>query len=131
MVFINILTSICNNVGHENRNKRPFVIITYMIYTRSIMKKEKSIMFSDLKKELLKDPEFKKGYDALEVEFSLIWQILRKRIEKDISQEEFAKRLGTNQSAISRLESGTYNPSLKFLKRVAKALGAELKITLV
>ncbi len=95
------------------------------------MKKEKSIMWSDLKKELLSDPEVKKIYDDLEPEFAIITEILRKRIEKDMSQEEFAKRLGTNQSAVSRLESGNCNPSIKFLKRVAKALDSELRITLV
>ncbi|MEI6490794.1 MAG: helix-turn-helix transcriptional regulator [bacterium] len=91
----------------------------------------KSISYSKLKKELLKDPEVKKAYDNLEPEFAIIRQILQKRMEKHISQKEFAKRMGTNQSAVSRLESGTYNPSLKFLKRVAKALKSELKISFV
>lgn len=95
------------------------------------MKKEKFTKFSDWKAEQLKDPEFKKAYDALEPKYALIEEILDKRIEKRMSQKAFAKKLGTNQSAVSRLESGNYNPSLKFLKRVAKALGCQLKISFV
>ncbi len=89
----------------------------------------KTFKYQEIKKEILSNPEVKKAYDNLEPEFALIRQILQKRIEKNMSQEEFARKLGTNQSAVSRLESGTYNPSLKFLKKVAKALDTELKIT--
>jgi transcriptional regulator with XRE-family HTH domain len=34
------------------------------------------------------------------------------------------------QSNISRLESGSYNPSVQFLMKIAKAMGKELVITL-
>jgi predicted transcriptional regulator len=81
--------------------------------------------------ERLKDPKFKKAYDALEVEFQIIHDILKKRIEKDISQKQLAKKIGSDQATISRLESGNYNPSIKFLKRIAKAVGGELKVTIV
>lgn len=91
----------------------------------------KTISFEKLEAKFLANPKFKKTYDDLGPEFDLIEQILKKRIEKNMSQKQFAKRLGTNQSAVSRLESGTYNPSLRFLKKVAKALKSELKINLV
>ncbi|MDL2290492.1 helix-turn-helix transcriptional regulator [Desulfovibrio sp. OttesenSCG-928-F20] len=39
-----------------------------------------------------------------------------------------ADRLGIKQSNISRLESGNYNPSLDFLKKIASGLGKELHI---
>ena len=35
---------------------------------------------------------------------------------------------GIQQSNISRLESGNYNPTINFLKRIAKALGKELYV---
>lgn len=47
-----------------------------------------------------------------------------------LSQKELARKIGTKQSAISRLESGTYNPSLSFLHRVSGALDARLKLSL-
>lgn len=37
-------------------------------------------------------------------------------------------RVGTQKSNISRLESGTYNPSLDFITKVAKCLGKEVHI---
>ena len=87
--------------------------------------------FNELKKELLRDPEAKKEYDRLGPRFQLIRSIIQKRIEKDISQKELAERMGTKQSALSRLESGEYNPSLSFMQRVAEALDSKLEIKIV
>ena len=47
-----------------------------------------------------------------------------------MSQKELAQKMGTKQSALSRLESGTYNPSLLFLKKIATALDAKLSISI-
>ena len=85
--------------------------------------------YKQLKGELLKDREIKKAYEKLWPEFAVIEMIIKKRIEKGLSQKELAKKIGTKQSAISRLESGTYNPSLSFLQKVSEALGAKLKIS--
>jgi predicted transcriptional regulator len=84
--------------------------------------------FNEIKKELLRDPEVKKEYDRLEPKFDLIRSIIEKRIEKNISQEELADRMGTKQSALSRFESGNYNPSLAFMQKVAQALDSKLEI---
>ena len=40
----------------------------------------------------------------------------------------YADKIKTKQSAISRLESGEYNPSIELLAKVANALGKELQI---
>lgn len=85
--------------------------------------------FEDLKKELLQDPEFKKEYDALELEYSIITQVIQKRLEKGLTQKQLADKIGTKQSAIARLEGGTTNPSVAFLKKVARALGSKLQIS--
>lgn len=94
------------------------------------LSKIKLIAFEDVLKEALKDPEWKKGYDALEVEFSIIEQVLKKRLEKGISQKQLAEKIGTKQSAIARLEGGNTNPSVAFLEKVAKALGGKLQISI-
>jgi ribosome-binding protein aMBF1 (putative translation factor) len=86
--------------------------------------------FNEIKKELLKDPDVKKEYDRLEPKFDLIRSIIEKRIEKNISQKELASRMGTKQSALSRFESGNYNPSLDFMQKVAQALDLKLEIKL-
>ena len=48
-----------------------------------------------------------------------------------MSQKDLAVRVGTKQSAISRLESGNSNPSIQFLDKVAKALDGQLQIKIV
>jgi transcriptional regulator with XRE-family HTH domain len=78
--------------------------------------------------ERLKDPEFAKEYRALEPEYEIIRQVIQSRSEQNITQKELARRIGIKQSNISRLESGNYNPSLQFLKKVAFGLGKEIHI---
>ncbi len=99
-----------------------------MTYNLNTMK---YINFKDYHNERMRDPKFKKAYDALEVEFQIIHDVLRKRIEQDMSQRELADKIGSDQATISRLESGNLNPSIKFLKRVARAVGGQLKVTIM
>ncbi|AEG15555.1 MULTISPECIES: helix-turn-helix domain-containing protein [Desulfofundulus] len=86
--------------------------------------------WSDLKNELMEDPAFRQAYEELEPEYQLIRAIIKQRKLKGMTQAELARRVGTRQSAIARLESGTYNPSLRFLKKVAKALGGKIEVSL-
>lgn len=79
-------------------------------------------------KESLKDPELKAEYDKLQPEFALIRAMIEGRIKKGVTQETLAKRIGTKQSVISRLETGRANPSVSFLKKLAQALGTRLEI---
>ncbi len=74
------------------------------------------------------DPELYDEYKALAPEYELIKQIIQARTEQNLTQQELADRLGIKQSNISRLESGNYNPSLDFLKKIASGLGKELHI---
>jgi predicted transcriptional regulator len=86
--------------------------------------------YTQLKRRLLKDKKTKKAYDESESEFDFIRMLIRKRTEKGLSQEELARKIGTRQSAISRLESGRYNPTLKALQKIAQALDAKIKISI-
>ncbi|MCD2348240.1 helix-turn-helix domain-containing protein [Clostridium guangxiense] len=89
-----------------------------------------SVDFSIIKKELMKDSEFKKEYEKLKPRYELISEVIKARKELNLTQEELAKRVGTQKSNISRLESGNYNPSLDFLSKLAKGLGKEIHIEL-
>ncbi|MDO8582248.1 MAG: helix-turn-helix transcriptional regulator [bacterium] len=85
--------------------------------------------YKHLRAKLLKNKEFRDAYDALEPEFALAAAIIERRIKKGLTQAALAKRMKTKQSAIARLESGNYNPTLLFLDKAAKALGARVKIS--
>lgn len=84
--------------------------------------------FDEFLEESLKDPELKAEYDKLQPEFAVIHAIIEARIKKSLTQKELAKKIGTKQSVISRLESGHANPSLAFLKKIAQALHMHLEI---
>ncbi len=86
--------------------------------------------YSTLKKQLLKDEKVRKEYDKLAPEFAIAQAVIEKRLEKGLTQSELAQKVGTKQSAISRLESGSYNPSITFLEKVAKALNLNLVVSL-
>lgn len=89
------------------------------------------IPFESIKAELLGDEEAKKEYDALEPRYAIVSQIIEARKARNMTQADLAKKVGTQKSNISRLESGRYNPSLDLLIKVAKGLGMELKVELI
>jgi transcriptional regulator with XRE-family HTH domain len=83
----------------------------------------------DLHKKWMKDPNYRREYDALEEEFALIAEVAKARVRSGLSQAELAKRMKTTQSTIARLESGRGKPSTRTLDRFAKATGHRLKIS--
>ena len=91
-------------------------------------KDRKHLDFEVWKKEVLKNPKVKAEYDKLQPEFAMIQAVIDARTKTGVTQKELAKRIGTKQSVISRLESGRANPSVAFLKRFAKALNARLEV---
>ena len=89
--------------------------------------------FEDLKNNILKNnPEVKKEYTEKEPLRQIQMQIVEARIKKGLSQKELADLVGTTQSVISRLESGDeYNPSLKTINKIVRALDKKMNISLV
>ena len=85
-----------------------------------------SMDWKDLKRELMRDPNFVKEYEALGPEYELARSIIALRIRSGLTQKELAVRLKTTQSVVSRLESGSAKPSLSTLQRLAKALDARV-----
>ena len=85
--------------------------------------------YTQFKKSLLERPKVKKVYRELGPEFEVIALLLKMRLRKQLTQRQLAERMGTKQSAISRLESGVYNPSLSFLYKIADALDARLRVS--
>lgn len=85
--------------------------------------------FAQFKRESFKDKALKQAYDDLGPEFAVRRLIIERRLKQGLTQAALAKKVGTKQPAIARLESGKYNPSLAFLYKVARALDAELIVT--
>jgi ribosome-binding protein aMBF1 (putative translation factor) len=97
------------------------------------MKKKNPTGWRPFKKfhaEMMKKPKFRKAYNDLEPEYAIVDAVIKKRIKENLTQSDLAKRMKTKQPVVSRLEMGTLNPSVKFLKRVAKALDAKLYISI-
>ena len=65
------------------------------------------INYTKFKNKLLKDERIKRAYDELGPEFQIAALLIKRRLQKKITQRELAKQIGTKQSAISRFESGT------------------------
>lgn len=89
------------------------------------------VSLESLKTDLMQDAEFATEYEKLRPRYEIISQIIETRKEKNMTQADLAKKIGTQKSNISRLESGSYNPSLDFLIKVAQGLGKELKVRLM
>lgn len=81
------------------------------------------------KQELMKNPKFKEAYDALEPEYRLANEIIAARLSKKMTQGQLAEQAGVSRTVIARLESGSTNPTLGTISRVANVLGK--KVTLV
>lgn len=67
-------------------------------------------------------------FERQQPEFAMIQAMIDIRRKKDLSQKELAKKLGTTQSAISRLEKGNISPTVNFLQKLADALDSRLDI---
>ena len=87
--------------------------------------------FDSYLEKKLKDPEFKKEYDALDPEFAIIQAMINARKESGLTQKQLSERTGITQADISRLEHGNANPSLHTLQRLAAGLGMELRVEFV
>lgn len=87
------------------------------------------IPWEQTKTDLMKDPEFRREYEKLEPEFQIARQIIGARIKQKMTQKDLAKKIGTGQAVISRLEGVNAKPSISLLTRVAQALKTEINIT--
>jgi ribosome-binding protein aMBF1 (putative translation factor) len=91
--------------------------------------KRKYIPVEEAAKKWMKNPEFRKEYDALEEEFALASALIKARGDADLTQEQVAEAMGTTQAFVARLESGRGLPSTRTLERFAKATHTRLRIS--
>ena len=84
--------------------------------------------FNDFLNEQLQDPEVRAEYEALEPEFSIMQAMIDARKSSGMTQKQLSEKTGIAQADISKLESGSANPSLRTLQRLAAGMGMRIKI---
>jgi ribosome-binding protein aMBF1 (putative translation factor) len=83
----------------------------------------------DLHNDWMKDPNYRREYEALDEEFSLTAAMIEARSRAGMTQAQVARRMKTTQAAIARLESKSGRPSTRTLQRYARATGSRLRIS--
>lgn len=84
---------------------------------------------TELHKKWMKEPKYRKAYEALEEEFVLASAVIDVRNRAGLTQEELARKMGTTQPVVARLEGGRSRPSMRTLERLADATGSRLLIS--
>jgi predicted transcriptional regulator len=85
-----------------------------------------------LNREFAGDPKYQAGLAAERIKLQASRAIYDARTAAGLTQQDLAKRVGTTQSVIARLEDADYDGhTLKMLNRIAAALGREVEVRLV
>jgi transcriptional regulator with XRE-family HTH domain len=86
-----------------------------------------------LRAKALGRADVKAQFDELGDAYALLDAFLKARTEQGLTQAQVAEKIGTTQSAVARMESGSgkHSPSLATLSRYAEALGCKLELRLV
>jgi len=74
------------------------------------------------------DAEFRKVWDAGEVELGLRKAIIGARLAAGLSQVQLARQLGIGEALVTRLEVGAYRPRLETLVKIAAELNVAFEI---
>ena len=92
------------------------------------------IIMSDLKKYInkqMQDDEFCREYEKTRQAVAFQREMIRARIEKQMTQKQLAEKIGFRQSNISRIENGSVIPNVSTLMEIAKGLDMRLEIHFV
>lgn len=89
-----------------------------------------STKFRDFLNEQLKDEDFRREYEALELERTIIQALIDARKTSSITREELSARTGIPKSVISKIETASFSPSIRTLRRLAEGIGMRLKLEL-
>jgi predicted transcriptional regulator len=87
--------------------------------------------FQKLLNEELQNSEFKKEWDNLELRYNIIKQLIKLRNAYNLTQTQLAKKIGTTQAVISRIENGTVNIGIDFLEKVARAFNKKVELQII
>lgn len=69
--------------------------------------------------------------EALGIECSLVQAVISARKSKKMTQRQLSERTGIDQADISKIETGSSNPTLNMIKRLAAGMNMIVKIQFV
>ena len=88
-----------------------------------------SVIGDELRREL-RDPEYSEGYTESFLNAYIATQTKVIREQRELTQAELARLMGTTQTAVSRIENVNYSAwNIKTLKKLARALHVRLKVS--
>ena len=61
---------------------------------------------TEMHKRWMKEPKYRKAYDALEDEFAVAKAVIAARNRAGLTQTELARKMGTTQPVVARMEGG-------------------------
>ncbi|MCI2430301.1 helix-turn-helix transcriptional regulator [Candidatus Acetothermia bacterium] len=95
------------------------------------MAKTRHRALADFLKDQTPDEAFRVAFEAERAKLQIARWVRSTREQRGWSQAELARRVGTTQSVIGRLESASDDrePSLEFLGRLAAALGFHISLS--
>jgi len=92
---------------------------------------KKAIDFDTYISRRLEDAQFKSRYEAYGKQLEIAYQVLQLRKQRRMSQADLARKLGTTQSNVARIEAGRQNLGTHTLFQIANAFGKDLKVEFV
>jgi len=78
--------------------------------------------------ESLKDSQFKVEFEQKELRYKIVDILVGIRVQYKLTQSELAKKLGTTQTVISRIENGSVNIGIDFLQKLANTFDKKIDI---
>jgi len=99
---------------------------------RNPMKQRRDSAVDILNREFGNDPNYQTGLAEERTRLQAARAIYDARMAAGLTQQELARRVGTTQSVIARLEDADYEGhTLKMLNRIAAALDRKVEVRLV
>ena len=83
-----------------------------------------------IKRRKKTDPEFAEGFESGYESFRIGAILRQAREEAGLTQEQIAKKLKTQKSAISRMENHAEDIRLSTLEKFAEALGKKMEVAI-
>lgn len=95
------------------------------------MNRSTGVPWGEIRQQLIEeDSGFAAALEEIAPEYEIARQVTAARLERGMTQEELAAKIGTRQGNISRIERGQQNTSIGLLDKVAEGLGKKLYVSI-